>query len=184
VIVTAASRSCGLSSNRCSPPMGEKVAREGVQCARSTRYAAQRNGPKHAVWARSLAPMSIAAMVSSTSPPEDQVAETAARYFFSGDQTEEADAYRITYRHRAQRSHRTVGSTERLAAYWRVHGLLGLLLPHESSGQPRLETETGITGAGSTLRRSGRRADGPHVNAKTIPTSLVCREHARVRSRA
>jgi hypothetical protein len=48
-----------------------------------------------------------------------------------GEPTEEADAYRITYRQRAQRRHRTVGSTERLAAYWRVRGLLGLLLPHE-----------------------------------------------------
>src|SRR5215813_3498283 len=58
--------------------------------------------------------------------------------------TEEADAHRITYRHRAQRRRRKVKSTERSAARGRVR-LLGLL-------RAKLETETGITGAGSPLR--------------------------------
>jgi hypothetical protein len=56
---------------------------------------------------------------------------SSARRRFFGDQTEEPDAYRITYRRRAQRRHRPVQSTERLAAYWRALGLLGILHQHD-----------------------------------------------------
>src|SRR5215510_486888 len=65
--------------------------------------------------------------------------------------TEEPDAHRITYRHRAQRRHRRVGSTERSAARGRTR-LLGRP-QHEVRLRAKLETETGITGAGSALRR-------------------------------
>jgi len=96
--------------------------------------------------------------------------------------TEEPDAHRITYRHRAQRRHRTVGSTERLAARGRVR-LLGRLQLVQAL-QAKLETETGITGAGPPLRRQGRRADGPHNQAKYIQAHLMRRRRTRIRARA
>ena len=95
--------------------------------------------------------------------------------------TEEADAHRITYRHRAQRRHRTVGSTERSAAHGRARLLR--LLQFLQSVRATLQAETGITGAGSPLRRSGRRADGPQNQPKSIQTPLVSRERMRTRAR-
>src|SRR5262245_7236591 len=72
--------------------------------------------------------------------------------------TEEPDAHRITYRHCAQRRHRRVGSTERSAARGRAR-LLGLL-QFVQSLRAKLETETGITGAGfpSAAKAGGRMA--------------------------
>src|SRR5262245_19539963 len=94
--------------------------------------------------------------------------------------TEEPDAHRITYRHRAQRRHRRVGSTERSAARGRAR-LLGLL-KFVRSVRAKFETETGITGAGSpSAAKAGGQMASTNYPSDPNPTR-VPRAYARVRA--
>ena len=94
------------------------------------------------------------------------------------------DALRIIYRRRAQRHHRTVQSTERLAA--RELGLCvsGLLRLVGSAQSRQPEIETAVAGAGFALRRSGRRADGPHTDPRSPTSTHAPWARVRVRSRS